>query len=139
MLSFQKPTPLPGRLGQCSCAPKPDLPPNAPRQAPNPQLDWHADWPLTLELLQLLCESCIFLLLFLSKPSDSRDAVLSWPLYLPDIARVRVREPDTTRTSWVKLMRGLMRTIGRRTNSDLTSMGSCTAPGGLGVGDESNG
>lgn len=36
---------------------------------------------LTLELLQLLCESCIFLLLFLSKPSDGRDAVLSWPPY----------------------------------------------------------
>lgn len=31
--------------------------------------------------LELLCESCIFLLLFLSKPSEGRDAVLPWPPY----------------------------------------------------------
>lgn len=61
--------------------------------------------------LELLCKSCIFLLLFLSKPS----AVLAL-LHLPDMARVRVREPDTTRTSWVKLMRGLTRTIGEAVN-----------------------
>jgi hypothetical protein len=74
------------------CAPKPDLhqmlPPTSTSHLPTPSWIAMRIGPLALELL---CESCIFLLHFPQQAFHvprGLDVVLSWPpyTYLPDIA-----------------------------------------------------